>query len=94
MVYVEETSAYDVKMTIETPISTSSVSEVAEVSEDPTPKDKPLDQEFQRSVPVDIISETEFEENEPEVKPLDKTNPLAKAMKLRKIISKKNESEE
>ena len=91
---VEETSAYDVKMTIETPISTSSVSEVAEVSEDPTPKDKPLDQEFQRSVPVDIISETEFEENEPEVKPLDKTNPLAKAMKLRKIISKKNESEE
>ncbi len=90
----EETNVFDVPMTAETPISTASVSEVAEEDEDPTPKDKPLDQEFQRSVPVDIISETEFEENEPEVKPLDKSNPIAKAMKLRKIISKKNESEE
>ena len=55
---------------------------------------KPFDQEFQRNVPVDIISETEFEEDEPEVKPIEKSNPIAKAMKLRKIISKKENSEE
>lgn len=69
-------------------------SEAAEAADDSTPDDKPLDQEFQRSVPVDIISETEFEEDEPEIKPIEKSNPIAKAMKLRNIISKKDSSEE
>ena len=73
---------------------TETSSEAAEDSEDHTPDNKPLDQEFQRSVPVDIISETEFEENEPEIKPLERTNPIAKAMKLRKIISKKESTDE
>lgn len=84
-----------ITMETESPISTepSASSEAASEEEDPTPEDKPIDQEFQRSVPVDIISETEFEKDEPEVRPLDKTNPLAKAMKLRKIINKKNEEE-
>jgi len=52
------------------------------------------DQEFQRTVPVDIINETEFEESEPVVKPIEKSNPIARAMKLRRIMTKKAETDE
>ena len=52
------------------------------------------DQEFQRTVPVDIINETEFEESEPVVKPIEKSNPIARAMKLRKIMTKKEQPDE
>lgn len=81
-------------MKADEPLTTKFVSEAAAEAEDTIPHDKPYDQEFQRSMPVDIISETEFEENEPEIKPLEKSNPIAKAMKLRRIISKKEDSEE
>lgn len=88
---VTEESEISATLEPELPIITAEGSEAASEDDDPTPEDKPIDQEFQRSIPVDIISETEFEEDEPEVKPLDRTNPLAKAMKLRRIINKKNE---
>jgi len=52
------------------------------------------DQEFQRTVPVDIINETEFEESEPVVKPIERSNPIARAMKLRRIMTKKAETDE
>ncbi len=85
---------FPVEMTTEAPLDSKTVAEAAEEADDPTMDNKPFDQEFQRNVPVDIISETEFEEDEPEVKPIEKSNPIAKAMKLRKIISKKENSEE
>lgn len=43
-------------------------------------------------MPVDVISEEEFEENEPIIKRIDK-NPLSKARKLKDIITKKDEEE-
>lgn len=42
-------------------------------------------------MPVEMISEEEFEENEAEVKPIEKNNPLTKAKKLKDIMTKKDE---
>ena len=43
---------------------------------------------------LDIISENEFEEDEPEIKPVERNTPFTKAMKLKKIITKKTPEEE
>lgn len=69
------------------------VSEAADVEDTFVPETEPVDQEFQRTVPVDIITENDFEEDEPEVKPIEKNTPFTKAMKLRQIITKKNPEE-
>lgn len=66
------------------------VSEAADVEDTFVPESEPVDQEFQRSVPVDIISENDFEEDQPEIKPIEKNTPFTKAMKLKQIITKKN----
>lgn len=71
--------------------SKSEYKEAAENDESFVPKTEPVDQGFQREVPVDIISEDEFEENEPVVKPNSKPTPVFKAMKLRKIITKRDD---
>ena len=42
-------------------------------------------------MPVEMISEEEFEENEAVVKPIEKNDPLSKAKKLRDIMTKKDE---
>ncbi len=68
-------------------------SEAEDVEESFVPETDTVDQEFQRNVPVDIISEHEFEQDEPEIKPVDKNNPISKAMKLKNIITKKNTDE-
>ena len=72
--------------------SNKKVSEVASDDESFVPNTEPVDQEFQRNMPVDIISEDEFEENEPEVKSIPKTAPRFKASKLKRII--KNQEDE
>jgi len=68
----------------------------AAIEAEPAPEAEPqqFDQEFQRNVPVDIINETEFEESEPVVKPIEKSNPIARAMKLKRIMTKKAETED
>ncbi len=58
------------------------------------PPTEQVDQEFQRAMPVDIISEDEFEENEPEVKPIAKAAPKFKATKLKRIIRNQGSEEE
>lgn len=58
------------------------------------PESASVEQDFQRNVPVDIISEKDFEQDEPEVKPLQKNPRFSKAMKLRRIITKKNNGED
>ena len=68
-------------------------SEAEDVEESFVPETDTVDQEFQRNVPVDIISEHEFEQDEPEIKPVEKNNPISKAMKLKNIITKKNTDE-
>ena len=57
------------------------------------PEPAAVEQDFQRNVPVDIISEKDFEQDEPVVKPLSKSPRFAKAMKLKRIITKKNTGE-
>jgi len=57
------------------------------------PEPAAVEQDFQRNVPVDIISEKDFEQDEPVVKPLPKSPRFAKAMKLKRIITKKNTGE-
>lgn len=42
-------------------------------------------------MPVEMISEEEFEENEAEVKPLGKNHPITKAKKLKDIMTKKED---
>ncbi len=69
-------------------------SEAEDMDESFVPEKKAVDQEFQRNVPVDIISEKDFEEDEPEVKPVEKNTPFTKAMKLKNIITKKNSEED
>lgn len=68
-------------------------SEAEDVEESFVPETSAVDQEFQRNVPVDIISEHEFEQDEPEVKHVEKNTPFTKAMKLKNIITKKNSEE-
>ena len=81
---VEEEKAKEVKP----------ASEAEDVGESFVPETVAVDQEFQRNVPVDIISENEFEQDEPEIKPVERNIPFTKAMKLKKIIKKKNSEEE
>ena len=68
-------------------------SEAEDVEESFVPETAAVDQEFQRNVPVDIIPENEFEQDEPEIKPVEKNTPFSKAMKLKKIITKRNNEE-
>lgn len=68
--------------------------EAAEEGESFIPETDTVDQDFQRNVPVDIISEHDFEQDEPEVKPVEKNTPFTKAMKLKNIITKKNNEED
>lgn len=42
-------------------------------------------------MPVEMISEEDFEEDEPEVKPIEKRDPISKARKLKDIMTKKDE---
>ncbi len=42
-------------------------------------------------MPVEVITEEEFEENEPVIKPVEKHDPISKAKKLRDIMTKKDE---
>ena len=67
--------------------------EAADVEKDFFSESEAVDQEFQRTMPVDIISENDFEADEPEIKPVQKNTPFTKAMKLRKIMTKKNTEE-
>ena len=69
-------------------------SEAEDMGESFVPETAAVDQEFQRNVPVDIISENEFEQDEPEVKPVERNTPFTKAMKLKRIIKKKSSEEE
>ena len=69
-------------------------SEAEDVEESFVPESDTVDQEFQRNVPVDIISENDFEQDEPEVKPVERNTPLSKAKKLKNIITKKSSEED
>ncbi len=71
--------------------STETAAEVAESGF--VPESESVEQDFQRNVPVDIINEKDFEQDEPEVKPLQKNSRFSKAMKLRRIITKKSNGE-
>jgi len=69
---------------------TAAAPEAEDEEESFVPKTETVEQDFQRNVPVDIITENDFEEDEPEVKPLEKSTPFTKAMKLKNIITKKS----
>lgn len=89
-------SADDVRVKADVPENTeiyskSEYKEAAESDESFIPKTQSVDQEFQRDVPVDIISEEEFAENEPEIKHSTKSAPVFKAMKLKRIMTKKDD---
>ncbi len=76
------------------PTETEAEAEAEELGESFVPSGDVIDQEFQRNVPVDIITENDFEEDELEVKPTAKKVSF-KATKLRDILKnpKKNEDE-
>ncbi len=67
----------------------AAVEVTAAESDEPESEPQP-EEDTAMPMPVDVISEEEFEENEPIVKHIDK-KPISKARKLKDIITKKEE---
>lgn len=98
----EETAAEEIDTESETAAADTEAIETA-VMEDAKPQAEPetaaeeidadeADDEESAPMPVEVISEEEFEENEPVVKPAEKSTPIFKARKLRDIMTKKDEN--
>ena len=69
----------------------SAVLENAAPEAEPAAETEPEKDDDDVPMPVEMISEEEFEENEAVVKPIEKSNPITKAKKLKDIMTKKDE---
>ena len=90
----EETAAKPTEVIDTEAATTAQDTEAIEnaVMEEAAPAAEPKTEDEAAPMPVEMISEEEFEENEPVVKPIEKNDPLSKAKKLKDIMTKKDEN--